>query len=313
MAPEIAADAPIMAGAEIAPPQVAEPDLAKHQGDTDRQHQQPRRQQHPRCHPVRGDWAARRQVQSEAENHHRAGVHRRHDRAEKDGVAGSSPRASEVGGRDRLAGANLRGIALREHPTAVEDDGHFVINGAMKAGTTSLAPNLGEHPDVFVPKREVHFCNRYWDRGADWYYSWFNEPGVRGEKSPKYMLRRRYMARLAKVAPDALLIASIRDPAIRLISHVNRRIETGGPPPTGVLTVDWLRRHVIADESLAWDMVGSEFAGRHLQYEKFYAGASFIVRNHAFRETPWNEFHKIVDDLMASYDVPQSRVRTRAA
>ena len=38
---------------------------------------------------------------------------------------------------------------------------------------------------------------------------------------------------------------------------------------------------------LAWDMVGSEFAGRHLQYEKFYAGASFMVRNHAFRETPW--------------------------
>jgi 4-hydroxyphenylacetate 3-monooxygenase len=36
---------------------------------------------------------------------------------------------------------------------------------------------------------------------------------------------------------------------------------------------------------LAWDIVGSEFAGRHQQYEKFYAGASFIVRNHSFRET----------------------------
>jgi len=34
---------------------------------------------------------------------------------------------------------------------------------------------------------------------------------------------------------------------------------------------------------LAWDLIGSEFAGRHLQYEKFYAGASFIVRNHSFR------------------------------
>jgi hypothetical protein len=37
------------------------------------------------------------------------------------------------------------------------------------------------------------------------------------------------------------------------------------------------------------------------------------VRNHAFRETPWNDFHKIVDDLMASYDVPQSRVEKRVA
>jgi 4-hydroxyphenylacetate 3-monooxygenase len=52
---------------------------------------------------------------------------------------------------------------------------------------------------------------------------------------------------------------------------------------------------------LAWDLVGSEFAGRHLQYEKFYAGASFIVRNHAFRETDWAAFNKIVEDLIAGY------------
>jgi 4-hydroxyphenylacetate 3-monooxygenase len=38
---------------------------------------------------------------------------------------------------------------------------------------------------------------------------------------------------------------------------------------------------------LVWELVGSEFAGRHQQYEKFYAGASFIVRNHNFREAPW--------------------------
>ncbi|HSU78410.1 MAG TPA: 4-hydroxyphenylacetate 3-hydroxylase N-terminal domain-containing protein [Burkholderiales bacterium] len=58
---------------------------------------------------------------------------------------------------------------------------------------------------------------------------------------------------------------------------------------------------------LAWDLIGSEFAGRHLQYEKFYAGASFIVRNHSFREAPWSEFHRLVDDLMASYDIPAPR------
>ena len=55
---------------------------------------------------------------------------------------------------------------------------------------------------------------------------------------------------------------------------------------------------------LAWDLVGSEFAGRHTQYEKFYAGASFIVRNHNYREAPWAHYHKVVDDLMAGYDVP---------
>jgi 4-hydroxyphenylacetate 3-monooxygenase len=57
---------------------------------------------------------------------------------------------------------------------------------------------------------------------------------------------------------------------------------------------------------LVWDLVGSEFAGRHLQYEKFYAGASFIVRNHNYREAPWDEFHAYADDLMNSYGVPEA-------
>ena len=32
---------------------------------------------------------------------------------------------------------------------------------------------------------------------------------------------------------------------------------------------------------LAWDAVGSEFASRHVQYEMFYAGASFVTRGHS--------------------------------
>ena len=63
---------------------------------------------------------------------------------------------------------------------------------------------------------------------------------------------------------------------------------------------------------LAWDMVGSEFAGRHLQYEKFYAGASFIVRNHTFRETDWAAFNRIVDDLMATYQYPDQSTTAAA-
>ena len=58
---------------------------------------------------------------------------------------------------------------------------------------------------------------------------------------------------------------------------------------------------------LAWDLVGSEFAGRHQQYEKFYAGASFIVRNHSFRETPWEELDNVAEGAMAHYDVPAKR------
>jgi 4-hydroxyphenylacetate 3-monooxygenase len=55
---------------------------------------------------------------------------------------------------------------------------------------------------------------------------------------------------------------------------------------------------------LAWDVVGSEFAGRHQLYEKFYAGNSILVRNQSDREAPWDRFHKIVDDLMDEIPEP---------
>ena len=57
---------------------------------------------------------------------------------------------------------------------------------------------------------------------------------------------------------------------------------------------------------LVWDMVGSEFAGRQQSYEKFYAGAAFIVRNHSYREADWGLYHGTVERLLASYDLPSA-------
>lgn len=56
---------------------------------------------------------------------------------------------------------------------------------------------------------------------------------------------------------------------------------------------------------LAWDLVGSEFAGRHTSYEKFYAGSYFVVRNHSHREAPWDDFHAIVDRQLDAMKAPE--------
>jgi 4-hydroxyphenylacetate 3-monooxygenase len=55
---------------------------------------------------------------------------------------------------------------------------------------------------------------------------------------------------------------------------------------------------------LAWDLVGSEFAGRHMLYEKFYAGNSIVVRNQSDREAPWEQFHATVDRLLQGIATP---------
>ena len=45
---------------------------------------------------------------------------------------------------------------------------------------------------------------------------------------------------------------------------------------------------------LAWDALGSEFAGRQTQYEMFYAGAPFVTRGHAFRTYDWEAAKALV-------------------
>jgi len=54
---------------------------------------------------------------------------------------------------------------------------------------------------------------------------------------------------------------------------------------------------------LAWDAVGSEFASRHQQYEMFYAGASFVTKNHSFRTFDWDRSTGMVDEILDSYSL----------
>ncbi|TDP97528.1 4-hydroxyphenylacetate 3-hydroxylase family protein [Labedaea rhizosphaerae] len=55
---------------------------------------------------------------------------------------------------------------------------------------------------------------------------------------------------------------------------------------------------------LAWDAVGSEFAGRHQQYEMFYSGAPFVVKGYAFGNFDYATPVRTVEDFLASYGVP---------
>jgi 4-hydroxyphenylacetate 3-monooxygenase len=58
---------------------------------------------------------------------------------------------------------------------------------------------------------------------------------------------------------------------------------------------------------LAWDAIGSEFASRHVQHEKFYAGANFVTRAHAFRTFDWDASNQMVDAMLARSPPPVPR------
>lgn len=101
----------------------------------------------------------------------------------------------------------------------------FVIIGAMKSGTSTIATMLDSHPDAYlVPNKEVYFFDRddFYARGVDWYRERFEgASGQRavGEASPSYLFFPKAVERMAAVIPDAKLVAILREPVSRAYSH----------------------------------------------------------------------------------------------
>ncbi|GAA6189939.1 sulfotransferase [Litorivita sp. NS0012-18] len=104
----------------------------------------------------------------------------------------------------------------------------FILIGAMKCGTTTLAAQLGAQSGIFIttPKEPNFFSDdAIYARGVDWYGALYKGAGagdLTGEASTHYTKLPTYpqtIARLqsARIAPR--LIYMIRDPLDRLISH----------------------------------------------------------------------------------------------
>jgi 4-hydroxyphenylacetate 3-monooxygenase len=82
-----------------------------------------------------------------------------------------------------------------------------------------------------------------------------------------------------------------RDPEVaELLEHYLRSPETGSAEKVKLL-------------KLVWDLVGSEFASRHQQYEMFYAGAPFVVKMRMFQNYDFGRAGALVDSALAAYDL----------
>jgi 4-hydroxyphenylacetate 3-monooxygenase len=58
-------------------------------------------------------------------------------------------------------------------------------------------------------------------------------------------------------------------------------------------------RSRVALMRLIWDFLGTEFGSRHAQYEKFYGGASFLVKQNVFRNFDWRRATAMVDRALS--------------
>ena len=147
---------------------------------------------------------------------------------------------------------------------------NFIIIGAMRSGTTSLARYLGAHPQVFMAaKKEVHFFDFNFDRSLDWYARHFARAGGKtavGEATPGYMYNERAIARMARLVPQARLIVVLRNPVDRAYSHywLNR---ARGHEPLDFAAAIAVEPERLANSELALGRRGVYLEGsRYLKY-----------------------------------------------
>ncbi len=102
----------------------------------------------------------------------------------------------------------------------------FLGIGAPKSGSSWLHDLLASHPQVWMaPRREVHYFDRHYDRGLDWYRKFFPPDQHRdryvaaGEITPHYMYHARGAERIAGLPSVRRLIVLLRNPVDRAYSH----------------------------------------------------------------------------------------------
>ena len=103
----------------------------------------------------------------------------------------------------------------------------FVVLGTQRGGTSFLYRLLTKHPLVRgAAAKELHFFDNKFSEGVGWYRRCFSEGKridgqrtITGEAAPKSLFDPQVPERMARIVPEARLIALLRNPVDRAYSH----------------------------------------------------------------------------------------------
>jgi hypothetical protein len=135
----------------------------------------------------------------------------------------------------------------------------FLVIGAQKAGTTALHLLLRQHPELWLPaEKEAPFFNtdERWRQGfeafLDEVFAGAPASSRKGKVTPHYMMGSRcapvgvIAERAAATIPDVRLVALLRDPVERALSHWRMAVRRGQERRTFDEAVD----HLLSEEAL---------------------------------------------------------------
>lgn len=154
----------------------------------------------------------------------------------------------------------------------------YLVVGTKRGGSTSFADWLEQHPAVApcLAQKGTHYFDTNFRRGRAWYASRFEKTSagfqITGEASPYYMFHPLAAERIKTELPDVKLIAVLREPVDRLLSHYRYEVERGHETETLGRALD------LEDTRLAGEV---ERLRGHAAYEGYnYRHYSYLHRGH---------------------------------
>ncbi|XP_055383276.1 heparan sulfate glucosamine 3-O-sulfotransferase 3B1 [Condylostylus longicornis] len=96
-----------------------------------------------------------------------------------------------------------------------------LIIGVKKSGTRALLEFIRLHPDVRAAGCEIHFFDKHYKKGLQWYRNHMPftiEGQITMEKSPSYFVTKEVPKRVHHMNPSTKLLIVVRDPVTRAIS-----------------------------------------------------------------------------------------------
>ncbi|MCC6312615.1 MAG: sulfotransferase [Thermomicrobiales bacterium] len=108
----------------------------------------------------------------------------------------------------------------------------FIVIGAQRSGSTSLYRYLTAHPRIApATRKEVHYFSLHHERGRAWYRRQFPHQAtlgtITGEATPYYLFHPHAPGRVRMEAPQARLLAILRNPVDRAYSHYAHEVAQG--------------------------------------------------------------------------------------
>ena len=211
----------------------------------------------------------------------------------------------------------------------------FIV-GAPKCGTTALNEYLGQHPDIFMARKEMHFLgsdlvgrlhtftrDTYLQEFANW-----QDETIGGEASVYYLYSRNAAAEIKAFSPDARIIIMLRNPLEVVYSHYHQLLYIGNeilPTFEEALAAETDRANGMrvpeqCDAPFTLQYRGiAKFGTQVRRYlETFSRDRVHIIIYDDFKRDTQTEFSKVLDflgvsqELEISFDVINANKRVRS-